>query len=158
MIPMLVAHRARPTNAAVSISAPIASPSPIPAAIGRIMAMTAVRTAGRPTASRSSRRTSSPTLNNRMITPSSEKTAAVSPGTDEPEGIGSDDEATEQLADNGGLTQAARDLLAELRADEQDEQAEQDVGWRFGGSRGRGDGRPDLTEGERVTSSPTGSG
>ena len=71
-------------------------------------------------------------------------------GDDEPEGIGSDGEATEQLADDGGLTQAARDLLAELRADEQDEQAEQDVGRRLGGGRGRGHGRPDLTEGQRV--------
>ena len=84
VIPMLVAHSARPTNAAVSISAPIATPSPMPAAIGRIIAMTAVSTAGRPTASRSSRRTSSPTENNRMITPSSEKTAAVSPGVTSP--------------------------------------------------------------------------
>ena len=71
-------------------------------------------------------------------------------GVDETEGVGTDDEATKQLADDGGLTQAASDLLAELRADEEDEQAEQDVGRRLGGGRGRGHGRPDMTEGERV--------
>ena len=136
MIPMLVAHRARPTNAAVSISAPIAKPSPIPAAIGRIIAMTAVSTAGRPTASRSSRRTSSPTAEQQDDHAELGEDRGGLAGDHEPEGIGTDDEAAEQLADDGGLTQAASDLLAELRADEQDEQAEQDVGRRLGGSRG----------------------
>lgn len=80
VIPMLVAARARPTNAAVPMPSPSIRPMAMPAAIGRTIAMSAVSTAGRPTASRSSRRTSRPTEKSRMTTPISASTKAVSPG------------------------------------------------------------------------------
>ena len=79
---------------------------------------------GRPTASRSSRRTSRPTEKSRMTTPISASTNAVSPGVDQPEGARPDDEPAEQLADDGRLAEPARDLLADLRAEEQQEEPE----------------------------------
>ncbi len=84
VIPMLVAASARPTKAAVAGSSPTTRPMASPAIIGRIIAMTPVRRAGRPTASRSSMRTSRPTENSRMTTPISARTSAVSPGVTSP--------------------------------------------------------------------------
>ena len=150
VIPMLVAHRARPTNAAVSISAPIAKPEPDP---GRD------RQDHRDDRGQDRRPADRQQVVEAHLQPDREQQDDHAElgedrgrlaGVDEPERIGTDDEATEQLADDGGLTQATSDLLAELRADEQDEQAEQDVGRRLGGGRGRGNTRAELTEGERV--------
>ena len=90
--------------------------------------MMAVRIAGLPTLSRSSVRTSSPTVNSRTTTPISAMTSAVSPGDDEAERVGPHDEPAEQLADDAGLAEPAHDLLAQLGAEQEDEQAGHGLG------------------------------
>ena len=65
------------------------------------------------------------------------------------QGVRADDDAAEQLADDGGLAEPARELLPDLRGHEQHEEAEEDVGRRTRG--GLLDGRRcrDATDGER---------
>ena len=70
-----------------------------------------------------------------MTTPISARTNAVSPGTTRPKAAGPDDEPAEQLADDRRLTEPPGDLLADLGADEQEEESEHDVERRPGGGR-----------------------
>ena len=99
----------------------------MPAMMGRMKPIVPTAMAIGPTLSRSSRRTSRPTVKSRMTTPSSAKTSAVSGDVGEAEGEGPDDEAAEQLTDDAGLVDASEDLFADLGREEEDEQAEQRV-------------------------------
>ena len=139
VMPMLVAASASPTNSAAIGSLPSMDASPKPARIGRIIAMTAVRIAGFPTANRSSVRTSRPTVNSRTTTPISAKTARRLTGCHEAERVRPDDEPAEQLPDDSRLSQAPHELLAQLRTEQQDEQPEQDAQRLLTGTRGRGE-------------------
>ena len=121
--------------------------------------MSAVRTAGRPTASRSSSRTSSPTEKSRMTTPISARTNAVSPGDDRGRARpGPTRNPPASSPDHRRLAQAPRDLLAELRADEQQEDAEHDVerrAGRAGDGVGRSGGRgEERSKGSGMSSLP----
>ena len=80
-----------------------------------------------PTFSKSSMRTSRPTVKSRMTTPSSANTSAVTVTLREAQREGAHDEAAEQLTDDARLVDAPEDLLADLGGEEEDEQAEQRV-------------------------------
>ncbi len=76
---------------------------------------------------------SKPTQNSRKTTPSSANTSSTSLGCDEPEDRWADEQAGEDLADERRLAQAAKQLVAELRGEQDDEEVRQDIGETGGG-------------------------
>ena len=90
-----------------------------------------------PTARSSDSFVSRPTQNSRKTTPSSANTSSTSLGLDEAEDGGADEQAGEDLADERRLAQAPKQLVAELRGEQDDEEVRQDIG----DTGGCGDGR-----------------
>ena len=98
--------------------------------------------AGRPTWSSSSVLISSPTVKSRMTTPISESTVAVSPGTTRPRAYGPTTKPPASSPITPGWPSRRNDLLADLRGEEEDEEADEDVErlGRAGARRREGEG------------------
>ena len=128
VMPTLVAVSAAPRNRAVAVVSPSATARPMPPANGIATPSSPTDVAVRPTSRRSDSRVSSPTQNSRKTTPSSAKTSSTSLGSTSPKTAGPTSTPARISPTIVGWRRRLKQLVAELRGEQDDEQVGQQLG------------------------------